>query len=830
MPNAVDRILTSAHRRVAGGAVLRGVARGVICGSGALLLLLLAARLGMLPWSPWLAGALALVCVAVPLGLGLVRLPPRIALAARLDAALHLEARLATVAALDLGAKADPQVEAFVRRDAERAIDGLRARQAIPLDLQRPWIGAASALAVLALAAWLVPQRAVVKQAASDQPDPATVTARSAAAEEIRSALDRFQVPAGFDGELADDASWTRTAPLDQRIEERLGELARIAAQLDPQDSPEPLESRSLQDEQARAAALLDELSRLREEQALTAAAEADALAQQLSGLVARSEARRPDVQALRQFSEALGEGRLADAAAAAETLMESLSDLAPAEREAVADYLQSLAQHATDAPEPGARSDRDAVDAGDEPVPAGDDATARSTGADDEQRPSEGTPPEPSERAPETPASPSHEAAAERGASERTTSPTLRQSIADALRETAERARSAQSSESSPSSESSQSSQSSQSATPPDAATNGETLQKAHPEATSPENQSAADRSTERDPAPEGAAIPPRDPASSTAASPAASPPASPRSSAEPSSQPPTSQDSARSTEGAEACESAAPDSSTGASALSRALREAAARRAAASQGTREARELREQAERIARGGDSPGEGGESARDHMDRQADRWSQMMAREQGESHAAPRLAERRRAGQSLEASAPAVDPGDRQAQQSQAAPDRPAPGESPTPGRPASAAGEGGVAGRAPGGGSSRTRALDAQAPERLGAHGEDLDLRSTPAGGETIAQWFDPQPLDGPTGVDPVMAMPERVQSARRAAERAVDRQEVPSRYHELLRRYFDRFGKAAEQAGPPASGATPTSPSGSASGPAVDPPVGKTP
>ena len=85
---------------------------------------------------------------------------------------------------------------------------------------------------------------------------------------------------------------------------------------------------------------------------------------------------------------------------------------------------------------------------------------------------------------------------------------------------------------------------------------------------------------------------------------------------------------------------------------------------------------------------------------------------------------------------------------------------------------------------------------------------EDVDLRDLDEqirqNQQIIAEWLSDAPLEGaptPAGAGGRAA----VRRARNAAEQAVEKSVVPSRYHEFIRRYFDRLEKSVDTP-PPAN------------------------
>jgi len=79
---------------------------------------------------------------------------------------------------------------------------------------------------------------------------------------------------------------------------------------------------------------------------------------------------------------------------------------------------------------------------------------------------------------------------------------------------------------------------------------------------------------------------------------------------------------------------------------------------------------------------------------------------------------------------------------------------------------------------------------------------DDVDLRDENADERTIAEWFDDdeQPIEGDPGRTGESGAASPIRAAERAAERAVSGSSVPARYHDLIRRYFDRFEDAVKE------------------------------
>src|SRR5690606_19285095 len=80
---------------------------------------------------------------------------------------------------------------------------------------------------------------------------------------------------------------------------------------------------------------------------------------------------------------------------------------------------------------------------------------------------------------------------------------------------------------------------------------------------------------------------------------------------------------------------------------------------------------------------------------------------------------------------------------------------------------------------------------------------EDVDARSTAEvePGQVIAEWLSEEPRDLEPGAPRGGEAQQRVRQAQQIAERAVNEQAVPARYHGAIRRYFNRLSEAVERA-----------------------------
>ncbi|NNM25909.1 MAG: hypothetical protein HKO59_07970 [Phycisphaerales bacterium] len=100
----------------------------------------------------------------------------------------------------------------------------------------------------------------------------------------------------------------------------------------------------------------------------------------------------------------------------------------------------------------------------------------------------------------------------------------------------------------------------------------------------------------------------------------------------------------------------------------------------------------------------------------------------------------------------------------------------------------------------------------------FGAGSDVVDLTGDETGGEPVFEWLTPDGGPGATAGSGGGAVADRVARARRAAERAVEETAVPSRYHEFIRRYFDRLPETVE------AGRTPSTPEAPAKAPPPTP------
>ncbi len=92
---------------------------------------------------------------------------------------------------------------------------------------------------------------------------------------------------------------------------------------------------------------------------------------------------------------------------------------------------------------------------------------------------------------------------------------------------------------------------------------------------------------------------------------------------------------------------------------------------------------------------------------------------------------------------------------------------------------------------------------DADRPASLPQHPsfegfDDIDLRGDEMADEVIAEWLSDAPF---SGAPPRTEGRAAVRRARSAAQQAVEKSVVPSRYHQLIQRYFGRLQDTVEKA-----------------------------
>jgi len=78
----------------------------------------------------------------------------------------------------------------------------------------------------------------------------------------------------------------------------------------------------------------------------------------------------------------------------------------------------------------------------------------------------------------------------------------------------------------------------------------------------------------------------------------------------------------------------------------------------------------------------------------------------------------------------------------------------------------------------------------------------DLTRGDDELNGRTIAEWGDPRAPTQESSARGSAASQSTVERASRRAERALEQSNVPSRYHDFIRRYFDRRRKVPAEGG----------------------------
>ena len=77
---------------------------------------------------------------------------------------------------------------------------------------------------------------------------------------------------------------------------------------------------------------------------------------------------------------------------------------------------------------------------------------------------------------------------------------------------------------------------------------------------------------------------------------------------------------------------------------------------------------------------------------------------------------------------------------------------------------------------------------------------DDVDLRDPEAGSLTVSEWLDESGAAAGPGTARRRTLARR---ARGTAEQAIEKSVIPSRYHDLIRRYFGRLEETVENAEP---------------------------
>ncbi len=326
-------IIRQARRRLAAAAALTWGGRGAAFGAFAGIALVVADRrsgLGLdlaqhaaLPVAGMLAGAV--------LGAFRGRWADRAGVAVHLDRVLRLKDRLGTAEAIAAGLGGQDPLAQLVLHDADRSVAGIDIRPVTPLRLTRAWAAAVPLAAAWALCVAFLP-------AATDSDDAGPGDETQQVADAARDILD----------EVDETIAPLETASLDEGVRDDLDTLDRLAEQLaSPGSAEEVAEARD------QSAAKLDSLADRLAAESQHNLDEFDRTARRFSQIAPPAEtptrpsaAPPPDQPGeLEQFTDALRQGSLEEAADAFERLMEAQKSLPPERRRDVAEDLRDLAK-----------------------------------------------------------------------------------------------------------------------------------------------------------------------------------------------------------------------------------------------------------------------------------------------------------------------------------------------------------------------------------------------------------------------------------------------------------------------------------------------------
>jgi len=322
-----DRILKRARRRMVVNDALRLAAVGLLVAAGAGLAAVAGDRLlgAPLPWVvyPALCGAGLLGGAAA----AVVRRPSLETVAIRLDERLRLKDRLGTAAAIERGRirRADESFLAIILADANRHARDVDVRPASPITVAPAWGGAAIASIALAAAVLFVPRIAWGESEMTLTPGEQVELeqTRAEAAETLDEALRELE----SDGPTADAATADDLAALDE-----------LAGQLKNKDLP-PEEFAASRD---AAAERLNDLAEEFERQAMRERSAVEELAEQFRGMEP-PEAGEESPGFAREFEEALRRGDFDRAAEMVQNLQDRAAAMSDEERRDLAEGLRDL-------------------------------------------------------------------------------------------------------------------------------------------------------------------------------------------------------------------------------------------------------------------------------------------------------------------------------------------------------------------------------------------------------------------------------------------------------------------------------------------------------
>jgi len=326
----LKHILRRAARRELFGRAVRRAGFGLAIALAAALLLLLADRLLGLSLAPGLYGTIALAGAVGGIATAVATGSNRFAAAVHLDRRFDLRDRLGSAAALE-EAPAKGQDRAFVslvRHDADRLAGRLDVRAATPIRITGIW-GAVVAIGIaLLLAGMLLPSMDRSRRDEGATEDRVALQQeRAELAESIAQTAEEIRQDTALDHETRQDLD-----ALQQLAEQLTGDSA---AELDP-DAARKESARRLNE-------VADRLAREAEREA----AAAEELSRRFVGM------QTPEApMSAEEFTEALRRGEFGDAADLLEQLINQAPTLPESDRRALAEHLAEISRQAEQAGE----------------------------------------------------------------------------------------------------------------------------------------------------------------------------------------------------------------------------------------------------------------------------------------------------------------------------------------------------------------------------------------------------------------------------------------------------------------------------------------------
>ncbi|MHC4446185.1 MAG: hypothetical protein ACYSXF_00070, partial [Planctomycetota bacterium] len=263
---SLQHILHRARRRRFIDDALTRAGFGLAAAAAAGLAVLAADRLAGLGIPVATFGVLLAGGVLVGVIYAAVTRPQAIAVAVRLDRALHLKDRLATAEALRTNRVADNAFAQLVRRDAETTANSIDVKAATPIRLRRIWAGNTVLVALLWLGFAYLPAMtwAEKRPDGPDEDHRDLVASRGQFVESIKAIV----------AESGDDPA------LDEQTRQDLDALDRLAAQLEPTaGDPDLVQARD------RSAAHLDAMAERLSEQSQRDLTALDEVARRFRGM-----------------------------------------------------------------------------------------------------------------------------------------------------------------------------------------------------------------------------------------------------------------------------------------------------------------------------------------------------------------------------------------------------------------------------------------------------------------------------------------------------------------------------------------------------------------